>query len=68
MKNLLLRLIANGASVVQNQPSLFDGRYLAVALGHERANDFFGVMHIHLAAKGFQVKRLLSVGAHVIQV
>jgi hypothetical protein len=26
---------------------------------HERADDFFGVVHVHLAAEGFQVKGLV---------
>ena len=68
VKDFLLRLIADRTSVVENQSSLFDGGYLAIALGHERANDFFRVMDIHLAAKGFQVERLLGIRAHLVQV
>jgi hypothetical protein len=30
----------------------------------QRANDFFGVMDIHLAAEGLEVKRLLRARGH----
>ncbi len=49
----LLGLIPDGARVVQNQVSLLDRFDLAVAFMHQRANDLFGVMDIHLAAEGF---------------
>jgi hypothetical protein len=32
---------------------------------HQRANDFFGVMHVHLATKGFEVERLVWSGGHM---
>jgi hypothetical protein len=31
---------------------------------HQRANDLLRIMHIHLAAKGFQIKRLFLLCAH----
>ena len=64
MEDLLLRLVANGAGVVQNQVGLLDRLYLFVSLVHQRANDLFGVMHVHLAAEGFEVKGLVRIGGH----
>ena len=58
VKNLLLRLVADRAGVVQNQVSLFDRIHLPIPLRHQRANDLFGVVDIHLAAESFEVKRL----------
>src|SRR6266571_2986855 len=37
---------------------------LAVSLVYQRANDFLRVMHIHLAAKGFQIKRFFLLSVH----
>ena len=59
IEDLLLRLVADGASVVQNQVSLLDRLHLPVALMHQRANDLFRVMHVHLAAEGFEVEGLV---------
>src|SRR5580704_11392603 len=65
MEDFLLRLIPDGASVVQNQVSLLHRLHLPVPLMHQCANDLFRVMHIHLAAKGFEVKRLLGICRHI---
>src|SRR5207249_10410259 len=46
MKHLLLGLVADGAGVVEDEASVFDGRNLAVALGNQSANDFLGVMDV----------------------
>src|SRR6516165_6603092 len=62
VEDFLLGFVANGAGVVEDEVGFIDGRNLAVALGDERPNDFFGVMDVHLAAKSFEVKSL--VGAH----
>src|SRR5690349_16322464 len=64
MKDLLLSFVADGAGVVKNQMGLFDGLHLTIPLMHQRADDFFRVMHIHLAAKGLQVKGLFLLSAH----
>ena len=64
VKDLLLRLVADGAGVVEDQVRFLHGLYLAIALGNERADDFFGVMHVHLAAEGFQVELLVSTVRH----
>ena len=56
MKDFLLRLVADGAGVVENQVGLLDRFHLAVAFVHQRANDFFRVVDVHLAAEGFEVE------------
>jgi hypothetical protein len=56
IENLLLGLIANAASVVEDQVRLFGRLHLRIALLDERADDFFGVVDIHLAAEGFEVE------------
>ncbi len=65
VKNFLLRLIPDGARVVKNQVRLLDGLHLSVALVHQCANDFFRVMHVHLAAEGFEVEGLVGVRSHI---
>jgi len=40
---------------------------LAIALRDERADDFFGVMHVHLATEGFEVERLARTHTHIGQ-
>ena len=60
VEDLLLGLVADGAGVVQDQIGLLDGLHPAVALGNERADHLFGVVHVHLAAEGFQVERFLG--------
>src|ERR1035437_8389004 len=63
MKDLLLGLVADGAGVVEDQVRIFFAMHLRVALRDERAHDFFGVVEVHLAAEGLDVKRLL-LGTH----
>src|SRR5262252_620717 len=58
MENLLLRLVTNGAGVVEDEVSLFYRIHLAISLAHERTDDFLRVMHVHLAAEGLDVKGL----------
>ena len=58
MKNLLLRLIADGACVVKNETGFLLGVHLAVALREQCADDLFTVVKVHLAAEGLNVKRL----------
>ena len=48
--------VPNGAGVIENEVGLVDGFHLAIAFVDERANDLFRVMHIHLAAEGFEVE------------
>ncbi len=64
VKDFLFRFVANGAGVVKDQMRLFHGLDLAVSLMHQRADDFLGVMHIHLAAESLQVKRFFLLSAH----
>jgi len=68
MKHLLLGLVADRAGVVEDQVGLLDGLDLAIALLDERADDFLGVVDIHLASEGFEVKGLLRVPRHITQV
>ena len=60
VENLLLRLIADGAGVVQNQRGFRFRLDLAIPLVHQRPNDLFGVVDVHLAAESFDVKRLVE--------
>ncbi len=60
IEDLLLGLVADRAGVVQDQRG-FNLRFdLAIALMHQRPNDFFRVMDVHLAAEGLNVKRLVE--------
>ena len=63
VEDLLLGLIANGAGVVHDEVGVLFALDLLVALGDERADDFFGVVEIHLATKGLDVEGLL-LGTH----
>ncbi len=56
MKDLLLRFIADGTGVIEDQIGLLDVLDLAVALRNERADDLLGVVHVHLTAEGFEVE------------
>jgi hypothetical protein len=56
VKDFLLGLVANAAGVVEHQIGLFELLHLRVAIGNQRADDFFGVVRVHLAAEGFDVK------------
>ena len=58
MEDFLLGFIADGARVVQHQPSLLDAVDLAISLRHERPDYFFRIVHIHLATKSLQIKSL----------
>ena len=56
IEDLLLRLVADRAGVVEDQPGIFLRLHLPVALLPQRANHLFGVMGIHLAAEGLQIE------------
>ena len=58
VKDLLLGLVADAAGVVENQLGFFGRLHPLVAFGQQRADDFFGVVRVHLAAEGLDVKRL----------
>ena len=60
VEDLLLRFIADGAGVVEDQRGFRLCLDLAIALVHQRSDDLFRVMDIHLAAEGFDVKRLVG--------
>ena len=68
VENFLLGFVPDGAGVIEDQVGLLDGLYLPVAFVNERANDFFGVVHIHLAAEGFQVEGFVRVPRHTFRV
>src|ERR1700756_3997017 len=68
MKNLLLRLVANGAGVVEDEIRFLNRRDLPVALRQERAHDFLRVMHVHLAAESLWVEVFLGSDSHKKQV
>src|SRR5208283_3209967 len=63
MEDLLLCFIADRASVVEDEVGLLLALHLRVSLRDERADDFFRVVEVHLAAEGLDVKRLL-LGTH----
>src|SRR5436309_8229765 len=65
MKDLLFRLITDGAGVVENEVGILDRRHLAISLRHERANHFLRIVHVHLAAKSFEVERPLGLTRHM---
>ena len=65
MKHLLLRLIPDGAGVIQNQVGLLHRLHLPVSFMHQRSNNLFRVMDIHLAAKGLKVERLVRGRGHI---
>jgi hypothetical protein len=56
IEDLLLGLVANAAGVVENEVGVFGGGDLRIALGHEGADDLFGVVDVHLAAECFEVE------------
>src|SRR5947209_5599285 len=64
MEDFLFGLVANGTGVIENQVGFLHGFHLPIALMHQRANDFFRVMDVHLAAKGLKVKRFVPGLAH----
>ena len=62
VEDFLLGFIADGAGVVEDEAGVglvFDA---GVALVLEGADDFFGVMGVHLAAEGFDVEGLAHKG------
>ncbi len=67
VEHLLLCLVADRAGVVQDQARLFHRRHLPVALRNERADDFFGVVDIHLAAECFEVEGLFGGYSHAVK-
>jgi hypothetical protein len=58
VEDLLLRLVADRAGVVEDQIRLVLGLDLRVALLPQRSNDLFRVMNVHLAAESLKEKRL----------
>src|ERR1700736_6643205 len=62
VKHLLLGLVPNAAGVVKNQIGLFRRTDLIVAFRNQRADNFFRIVHIHLAPKGLDIKSLHGIG------
>src|SRR5260370_36374583 len=58
VEDLLFGLVANAASVVEHQFRILRRWNLVVPLADERADDFLGVMRVHLTTEGFDVKGL----------
>jgi len=58
VEDFLLGLVADGAGVVEDEAGVGLVGGLGVALVEEGADDFFGVVGVHLAAKGFDVESL----------
>gem|GEM_PF-6820013 len=58
VEDFLLSLVADGAGVVEDEAGVGLVGGLGVALVEEGADDFFGVVGVHLAAKGFDVESL----------
>ena len=56
VEDLLLRLVADGAGVVEDQAGIFFRLHLPVALLPECANHLLRVMGIHLAAEGLKIE------------
>src|SRR5215831_1115706 len=67
MKDLLLRFVADRACVVEDEPGFLNRWNLPVALLDQSADHLFGVVHIHLAAEGLEVKRLVRGPRHQFQ-
>ena len=61
MEDLLLRLVTNGAGVVEDQIGLLHGLDLAIALLQKGANDLLRVVDVHLTAERLQIKSLLRI-------
>ena len=57
VEDLLFGFIADGAGVVEDQVGGDLGIHLLVALMAKSADDFLGVMHIHLATESLKIKR-----------
>jgi hypothetical protein len=60
MEHLLLSFVANAAGVVYNQRGGFRGLDLRVTAVNKGSDDLLGIVRIHLAAEGLDVKRLLG--------
>jgi hypothetical protein len=58
VKDLLFGFVADGTGVVEDQPGVGFILDAGVSLLLQRADDFFGVMGVHLASKGFDIKSL----------
>ena len=58
VEDLLLRFIADGAGVVKDQASVDFVGNLSVAFAKKGSDNFFGIVRVHLAAEGFDVKGL----------
>ncbi len=58
VEDLLFGLVADGAGVVEDQAGVGLVLDAGVALLLEGADDFFGVMGVHLAAEGFDIEGL----------
>jgi hypothetical protein len=59
MEDFLLGFVADRAGVVNDEVGVLFALHLRITFGDERSHDLFGVVEVHLAAEGFDVKRLL---------
>src|SRR5262249_23385434 len=56
-KDFLRCFFADAAGVIEDKGCSFDGIDLAIAARKKHAGNFFGIVFIHLAAKGFEIER-----------
>ena len=68
VEDLLFGLIADAARVVEYESRVVRRLHLRVALGQQGADDFFGVVGIHLAAECFDVKGFPRHCSSIVQV
>src|SRR5436305_11496932 len=61
MEDLLLRLVTNGAGVVEDEVGLVHGLDLAIALLQQGTNDLLRVVDVHLATERLQIESLLRI-------
>ena len=63
IEDFLFGFVADGAGVVEDQIGGSFGIHLGVAFMAKRADDFFRVMHVHLATESLEIERFI--GRHV---
>src|SRR5205814_1582018 len=61
MEDLLLRLVTNGAGVVEDEVGLVHGLDLAIALLQQGTNDLLRVVDVHLTTERLQIETLLRI-------
>jgi hypothetical protein len=67
MEDFLLGFVTNRARVIEDQVCLIDRFHLSITLMNQRADDFFRVVHVHLAPESFEVKGLVGLRGHTVE-